>query len=120
MTRSVANLFLVLLLFALAPDLGLAQSATVKGTLHLRVLDPSGAVYPDAFVLVRGVADKTGQIVRLNSNGEFDLQLTWGAYDVFAGALECLPFAKRIEIRPVKTTKLEIKFRFDPETKVIY
>jgi hypothetical protein len=65
-----------------------------------------GAAISRAFVLVHGEgSEKASQPLSVNENGEFQVQLAPGLYDLF--------YAKEVRVVPGKPTILKIKMAVD-------
>ncbi len=101
-------------------------AADTSGSLRLLLQDPSGAVIPDAkVVIVLWKSDNlhrqicTVQSLAMDSKGEYSTQLEPGEYDVLVSHDLMLPFVKRIRIEANKDTKLRPTLRLDPKVRLI-
>jgi hypothetical protein len=84
------------------------------GTLQARISDSMGAAISRAFVLVHGEgSEKASQPLSVNDNGEFQVQLAPGLYDLFIGSTGFVPYAKEVRVVPGKPTILKIKMAVD-------
>src|SRR5580658_4585384 len=86
-----------------------AQTPTPEpaGTLQARISDTMGAAISRAYVLVHGDgSEKASQPLSVNENGEFQVQLAPGLYDLFIGSPGFVPYAKEVRILPGKPTIL--------------
>ncbi len=103
----------IVLFAALTPCLLAQTPATAgTGTLQGRISDSLGAAISRGFFLVHSEGrDKLDQQLALNENGEFQIQLAPGLYDVFAGSVGFVPYAKEIRIEAGKPVALKIKLQ---------
>jgi len=116
MTRWLAAGLLILALALSGPAGAQSPAPAEKGVLHGRISDTLGAAISRAFVLVhRSGAAKESQQLAVSENGEFQVQLAPGLYDLFIGSPGFIPYAKAIMIPPDKPVELKIKLRVDME-----
>ena len=93
-----------------------APSEDAKCSVHGRIVDPMGAVIYRAFVLVYSDAwEKIDQQVALNKDGQFDIRLKPGLYDLFIASPGFIPFAKVVDSRSCKPVTLKVKLMVDAE-----
>jgi hypothetical protein len=111
----------LLILAVCVPSRAQTPAPTTTGVLQARIADTLGAAINRAFVLVHGDVRidnswvKVNQQVDVNINGEFQIQLAPGLYDLFIGSPGFIPFAKKVKIQPGKPTILKIKLQVDME-----
>lgn len=96
-------------------------TGTVKGL----VTDSEGAVIGKARVILHwdpagsqvGLKTNTGskedRLVTTDSNGEFQLNVPWGFYDVFVSASAFSPHCQKIRVKG--DSKLAVKLLLDPQ-----
>jgi Carboxypeptidase regulatory-like domain len=97
------------------------------GTFTGVITDPNGAIIPGAFIRVQDWdSDQTSHPklrcdgeFQANSSGRFTIELRPGDYDVFIAYPGISPFAKKVEIKKGKVTKLNRKLSVDRLTKFI-
>ena len=79
-----------------------------------RVADTVGISITKAFVLLYDEGDeKSNQQLVLNKNGEFQLKLEPGMYDLFVASPGFIPVAKVIDLRSCKPENLILKMQVD-------
>jgi hypothetical protein len=119
MKRGLAAGLLILALAVCGPVRAQTPTPVTTGVLQARIADTLGAAIDRAFVLVHGygrvgnVWVKVDQQVDVNINGEFQIQLAPGLYDLFVGSPGFIPYAKKVKIQPGKPTVLKIKLQVD-------
>ena len=116
MRRFVATAFLATVVSIVLPLHGQASAPTESCSLHGRIADPLGAAIQRAFVPVH--SDRWVQLDRrgtLTENGEFEIQLKPGLYDLFVGSRGFLPFTKEVDLRSCKPVSLKVKLLVDME-----
>ncbi|HWG22003.1 MAG TPA: carboxypeptidase-like regulatory domain-containing protein [Terracidiphilus sp.] len=93
-----------------------APAAPDNCVVHGRVADPLGAAISRAFFLVHSDGWATvDQQVKLSDNGEFDLRLKPGLYDLFIASPGFVPQARIIDTRACKPITLKLKMLVDME-----
>ncbi len=96
------------------PLLAQAPNPATSCRLHGRIADPLGAAIQRAFVLVHsGRWVELDERVTLNKNGEFDIQLKPGLYDLFVGSRGFLPFSGEVDLRACKPLSIKVKLLVD-------
>ena len=111
----------LLILAVCMPTRAQTPDLATTGVLHGRISDTLGAAISRAFVLVHGDGRvgntwvKVNQQVDVNINGEFQIQLAPGLYDLFIGSPGFIPYAKKVKIQTGKQTILKIKLQVDME-----
>jgi hypothetical protein len=111
----------LLILAVCVPVRAQTPAPATTGILQARIADTLGAAISRAFVLVHGdglVGNtwvKVNQQFDVNINGEFQIQLAPGLYDLFIGSPGFIPYAKKVKIQPGKPTILKIKLQVDME-----
>jgi hypothetical protein len=112
-TRWLTAVFLIFALSVGAPARAQTTASAATGTLQGRISDTLGAAI-SGFVLVHSNQwVKIGEQVSVNENGEFQIQLAPGLYDLFVSYRGFIPWAKKIKIQPGKPTVLKIKLQVD-------
>lgn len=113
--------FGLLILLLIAASLSVPIRASSLGTLQGIVTDSTGAVVPDATIMVvHWTADSRNHLnpsvepmVRTDSQGRFSIQLPAGLCDIFISYSMFSPFAKKVKIDADKVTTLKPKLAFD-------
>lgn len=116
--------FSTILLLALATG-SITHAQVAAGTSHLasekdgslrgNIVDKSGAAI-QAFVLVHSDRwIKINSQIPVNKNGEFEIQLEPGLYDLFVASPGFLPIARVIEIKSEAPTNLNLTMQLDEE-----
>ena len=87
-----------------------------RGKLIGQVLDAEeSAPIGRAFIILYREEDQGQNLVRVDSQGKFELDLEPGFYDVLAGAVEFVPTCERFAIISGKLSKFEPKLKADAE-----
>ena len=108
-------LLITALLCVSAIVLGQAGSSSLQG----RVLDPSGAVIPQAQITVTSAAGKTAGAVA-DAAGAYQVSgLSGGAYAVHAATPGFAPFTASVNLMPGKTTTLNIAMQIEVEKQQV-
>jgi hypothetical protein len=118
MQRIFAAALLVTALSIAAPTEAQAPitSPTPTCALHGRISDTLGAAIFRGYVEVHSDRwVKMNQVLTLNDNGEFSVQLMPGLYDFFIGSPGFIPYAREIDLRTCKPVELKIKLKVDLE-----
>jgi hypothetical protein len=109
--------FLLLLLIALLPAVGLGQAP--GGTLQGRVLDPSGAVIPQAQITVTSSSGKTVTAVSDGAGAYHVRGLAAGAYTVNANTPGFAPFSSSVTLTAGQTKSLNIALQIQMEQQQV-
>jgi hypothetical protein len=100
-----------------APAMVLGQGAT--GTLQGRVLDPSGAVIPQAQVTVTSASGKTTSAAS-DATGSYQVRgLPAGAYTVKAATAGFAPFTSTVTLAPGQARTLNIAMQIEMEQQQV-
>jgi hypothetical protein len=97
---------------------GHAPGQTPTGSFKGVVTDPSGAVIPNATVLVhRDWPEQNTQDLRLNTDkfGRFSIELAPGFYDIAIFAHAFSPNSGKVRIRGSQATHYTAKLAVDPQ-----
>lgn len=117
MTKTRHSLVLLTLGACLAPAVALGQAAT--GTLQGRVLDPSGAVIPQAQVTVTSSSGTHASAVA-DATGSYQVHgLAAGAYTVNASTEGFAPFTSAITLAAGQTKTLNIALQIQMEQQQV-
>src|ERR1700722_15831280 len=110
--------YLLMLITVLTwPTAGLAQGTT--GTLQGRVLDPSGAVIPQAQVTVTSASGKSANAVS-DAAGAYQVRgLAAGAYTVNAASTGFAPFTSTVTLTPGQTRSLNIAMQIQVQQQQV-
>jgi hypothetical protein len=100
-----------------APTTVFGQGAT--GSVQGRVLDPSGAVIPQAQVTVTSASGKSGSAVS-DATGSYQVRgLPAGAYTVNAATAGFAPFTSTVTVTPGQTKTLNIAMQIQMEQQQV-
>src|ERR1700733_7162296 len=108
---------LFFLLIALLPAVGFAQAP--GGTLQGRVLDPSGAVIPQAQVTVTSSSGKSATAVSDGAGAYRVRGLAAGAYTVNANTAGFAPFSSSVTLAAGQTKTLNIAMQIETEKQQV-
>ena len=112
----IRHLLISLLLLAL-PALASGQTAT--GTLQGRVMDPSGAVIPQAAVTVKGASGKATTVQSDASGGYAVRGLAAGTYTVDAAPAGFAPFTASVTLSAGQAKTLNIALQIQAEQQQV-
>lgn len=114
MTRLLSSVALAGVIALSVSAVAQAPTPTPSGALRARISDTMGAAISRAFVLVHSAgSEKTSQQLSVDENGELQVQLAPGLYDLFIGSRGFVPYAKEVRILSGKPTILKIKMAVD-------
>lgn len=90
------------------------KSAASSGAITGRVVDKAeGVPIRGAFVLVFGESSSKNEVTRVDADGQFQISLLPGDYDVLIGAAGFAPACKRVVVTAGKALRLEPKLEAD-------
>src|SRR3990172_3058367 len=97
-----------------------AAHSEEKGVVRGVVVDPSGAVIPNAVVRLESEHAKAARTAFTEANGSFQFEgLTGGTYTVVAESPGFLPTSKPLRLKASHTLRLTISLRLRPFKKVV-
>jgi len=108
-------------------SLPVAAQTSTFGTLKGTVTSATGAVDPNAMVLIehwskgayRAEIDAS-KTARTKGDGSYAIQLPAGIYDIFVSSAGMLPFCKQVKIEPGTETTVSPTLEPAPNTEIIH
>jgi hypothetical protein len=106
---------LVVILFAVFP-LYAALTGDIEGT----VFDPTGAVVPQAKVMITNLANGTQRTIMTSASGQFAaLQLELGSYEVKVEKSGMRTLEQRVTVRSNEKTRIDASLQIGSSTEVV-
>lgn len=114
------NVFIFLLVLLLTGNAGDASQASQKdGALIVKVTwgdidnTPANDVYVEAYGFVAKHDSMKSFILKMSHDGQYEVSLPPGVYDVFVSESGSIPRCRRLGIRPGLTTYWTLKLEID-------
>src|SRR5436309_1612853 len=111
--------FILLMLLPTGKAVNASQASQKDGALVVKVTwgdidnTPANDVYVEAYGFVEKYDSMKSFILKMSHDGQYEVSLPRGVYDVFVSEAGSVPRSKRLVIRPGLTTYWTLKLEID-------